>query len=593
MSRTTTDEILSAYPMNKWVIWVGAGVSCAPPTNLPLGIPLTQFVLSHACSPEVSVRLTRIWDKSNEICSDDGNPQPFGAAPRLETVLGVVDNAESISPELAYDFMSGFTAFDDAPYNSNHLCLAKLLSDGASIVTTNFDSCIQNAFTDEIRPGIALQREKVENAYRFRCPEVETGALWHIHGAAIDISGLGATIRNVKRGLPNQFTIELKSLLSDGCLLMFLGYSASDSFDVNLFFSRLRTREYQNSTAVFFQHETASLPANADILLKPFGERIKEFVDTGKTLHSISGHRDPRVQAPVFEWNGAFLDSTDLGAGSKIKGYLTCRLARELGLSFRLLDSNAYGLAMKNRDLFDNWELHRTLASNCRMIGKSKKEQLHDHSARDYDLLGYSYSQGDLKAAKKPAKSIDVLLEESKDPMSELDWDTYTPMSAHCRPIINKYLINPLLRRVEEPDRRDVENLMKLVTQLGDRPLRNVVHLNQVATAWRFATLFRALLGGDQDLETERNILSLYAEASSIQGFVSAYRDFAIKRILLNKLHCQRISAGNIYGLARRSRKLAKLIGDVWGARRAMYVIVLLFAHKVIPCKRSVGAESR
>lgn len=583
MFNHTVDEVIKSYPKDKWLIWVGAGISYLSPTNLPLGIPLTRFVLNKNCNPQVSSNLETIWNRSNYICGDKSNPQPFGISPRLETLLGVIDNSESYSTGIDYRFMSGFTAFDNAPINLNHQCLAQLLSDGATIITTNFDTCIQSAFSSHVRPGTYMKETQIDHTYRFDCDENDVGSIWHIHGVARDVIGLGATISAVKRGLPVRFTQELQRHLSDGCLLLFFGYSASDSFDVNLFFSRLMERQFINSCAIFFQHGSTQIPLNADILLRPFGNKFKECVDTNKKLIDLSGNSNELRKDLEFDWNDSFLAKSDLDSSKEMIGYITCRLARELGLSYKKLDTKAYQLAIQNKDYFDQWEFHRTLASNCRMIGKSKKELMHDNLAGDFNLLGYNYAHGDFGDASNNAKKIEVIREEAQDLEAELDWDTYTSMSAHCRPIINKYLVNLMLTKIDKSDIKHIEELLELVTILGDRSLKHVVNLNQVATAWRFATLFRAMLHGIDDVETEKNILSLYGEASSIQGYVSSYRDFAIKRILLNKLYGYKCTRGETYSLTRRSLLLSRAIGDVSGTWRALQLLILLVAHKLIP----------
>jgi len=582
MSERSVRRALQSFPKSDWIIWVGAGVSCTGPSCLPLGVPLTEFAIDVVFGSHAREILWRTWEHANRIAAAPGMTQPFGPAPRLETVLGVIETVEKCAHDCRFSFLSGFGSLEEAPYNLNHLCLAKLISDGATVITTNFDTCIEAAFAELMGPAGQLRGKKVGNVYRFASELPNTGTLWHAHGVAHDLANLGATIRAVKLGLATELSQELDQALSRRALLAFVGYGAGDSFDVTPFFAGKAPGLFARSCGLFLQHGTSPTPVGAGTLLQPFGERLKLNVDTAAWLLDSSGLGTiPSSSMGDFDWRQAFLAKIDLTDYSAARPFAICRLARELGLSYETIEATAYRQACALAERFDSWEVHRTLAFNCRMRGKSGRERHHDLLAGDSRLLGYNYSKGNLRKAKQSAKPLDILFKESSDPTSELDWSTYTSMSSHCRPFVRKLMIKPFIRGLGPRDTEHAKKLLELAERLGDRPLKNVTYLNQVATAMRFSLLLRALLFGETGEEVEQKILYLYREASSIQGYVSAYRDFAIKRILLARLFDAREQYNEAIHYVKKSAKLAQLISDTPGRRRARYIGVLIYLHKL------------
>jgi hypothetical protein len=289
-------DTISRYPVSSWIIWSGAGISRAAPSLLPLGNTLTEFILVATCGIRVAKRIFSTWSSANRIIgqacrsvsvSGPFTPMPLGEFPRLEAVLGEISEVESHTRSGGFNFLQGFSGFVQSPFNRNHWRIACLLGAGATVITTNFDLCIEDAYR-ALHPGDMLVRKRIGNSYRYRSlHNPAAGDLWHIHGIAEDVQRLGTTIRIIKEGLPRVFQQFLNTKLRNGCALIFIGYSASDAFDVNLFFEGKAQSEFSRSSVVFIQHGK-SKPANAATrLARPFGTVCLRNRNTARFLADL------------------------------------------------------------------------------------------------------------------------------------------------------------------------------------------------------------------------------------------------------------------------------------------------------------------
>ena len=203
---------------------------------------------------ETAARILAMWEEANRIVGSPDSPAPLGKVPRLESVLGDVADIRAESVGLDFDFLKGFRSFNGAPFNLNHLNLANLLRRGATVVTTNFDACIENAYRWLTREADSLLPDSEPGTSLHRRQNGSAGRVWHIHGTAEDIPSLGATVRAVKEGLPAGFRDWLDAKLGSSVLFIFLGYGAGDSFDVNLYFAEKGGSQFADSAACFVQH---------------------------------------------------------------------------------------------------------------------------------------------------------------------------------------------------------------------------------------------------------------------------------------------------------------------------------------------------
>lgn len=577
------------FPPERWLLWVGAGVSYPAPSSLPLGIPLTLFALEECCGETVTTNVRRLWAEANAIIGAPDAPEPLGRVPRLESILGDVDGVRAKSVGSSFDFLMGFRAFIDAPFNQNHLYIAELLRRGVSVVTTNFDTGIEAAYRHLTRGGdeLTLGREFDTPCYGSRS-DPNVGKVWHVHGTAQDVRSLGATVAAVKEGMPGGFRDWLDGVLSADSLVIFLGYSASDSFDVNLYFGGKPPGDLTASASWFVQHAGTEVPPNAAMLVNPFGRKLTTTQATGEVLRALSGAPPEPPPAETFPWRERFLRNAVTADVGRVRPYLVCKLAFTMGVNVNLLSETAYADALKREQDFDPKDFHSTLAYVCRVQGAAKSEQRHDAlSKRGFvESLGYHYSAGHARRALRYAKSLDELFEDARGVGAELDWSTYTSMSTHCRPLVTKYLFNPLIAKVTPEDGRKIGTLLELTELLSGVELRNVQFINQVATALRFSFLFKALLGGVRDDPTVALMLGLYGDGASVAGFISAYRDMSIMNFFLARFH-RSDSLREAMACADRSMQLARAVGDIPSVRRASRLGTYLRLYSLLSFARA------
>jgi hypothetical protein len=578
-------RLLANYPVERWVIWAGAGISIPPPARLPAGAPLTWFAVEQTCGAGVVERLRALWDEANRLTSVRPGDAPLGPIPRLETILGEVAAAEAAARTTGFTFMRGFRSFARAPANENHAVLAALMHAGATIVTTNFDSCVEDAYVAIAGAG-SLAAEKIGNTWRFVRRDSRPGGLWHVHGAANDVPSLGATVAMVKEGLPPEFESVLRRRLREGVAVAFVGYSASDSFDVTPFFEALGPAEARASAAAFVQYFRDEVPPTAARLLIPFGRRAAtERVDTTEWLRAAAAHAGvtpPAHGGGAFDWRTEFLRDVDLDAAAELRSFITCRVANVLGIDVARLDGAALADAARREASFEPDAFHKTLAIVHRTRGEAADERRHDASVlrSDEDMLGYEYANGNVARARELAVPVRELLALVNRDVPTLGWREYTSMSAHARFELNRRL-PPMASAPTPAERRDVEDLIEIAHGLGTRPLRGVLFVNQVATARRFAFLFEALLNGREDTEAVEGVLRLYGDAASIAGFIGTYRDLAIARFLLVRFHRRWSAWLPAFAAARRSLALSRAAGDRHAVRRARQLLLRLAAAPV------------
>ena len=293
---------------SKTIFWIGAGVGANEPCGLPLGNELTDTYLRAALGDAVAEQFILYWN--NHIprirdCVRAGNWYAPKAAetytiddvrsgqawerPRLEFIIGEINKLDQEfqgirfqKPEnqKRYSRRSSINAirhFAEATPNLLHHWLADFAKAGSMIVTANFDTCIERALLGDAIPA-PTSREGVRG--------IETGAgfIYHFHGVATDRNiqqNLGATINNVSKSLPLEFTAKLKKCFKDGYDIIFMGYSGLDFFDVRPFFEGLADAAYPGRALYFHfcKNEEKCNKAKEEenkqylYLLEPFAEK--------------------------------------------------------------------------------------------------------------------------------------------------------------------------------------------------------------------------------------------------------------------------------------------------------------------------------
>jgi tetratricopeptide (TPR) repeat protein len=196
------------------VILCGSGISYDTPTSLPTVRSFYEACIKNARLDEALQKKIIGQLKTSQV------------EPRFEVVLNDIriylDNNLSI-----------LRVYDDPLYNPDHYFLSHLLSKGGTVITTNFDHCIENASTSGDFNKIVFNGQQ-NVAYQNK----HEGTLIKPHGCILekDRTKLIATITaltNTTAGYRyyRQWRKLMLGFLKDKTIIV-LGYSGSDDFDI-------------------------------------------------------------------------------------------------------------------------------------------------------------------------------------------------------------------------------------------------------------------------------------------------------------------------------------------------------------------------
>ena len=238
-------KVIDAAKNGTLVPFVGAGTSCIPPTELPSWINVNLAILKG------------IWNRALEsVPKQNSSLQPTTSTKQQDELEAFINRfGESVSEtlqdrELPPEFFSEIivnrlgdfyfnvlSVLDSDKVNTVHETLAKLAKQGMVrvIITTNFDTCIENALTKQgvraiVFRGLAtfdveqLQEGLYNTAYSATEPVCY---VLKVHGSADDASSVVDTLAQRSIGLPKEITDCVDLALNYGHWL-FLGFSGAD-----------------------------------------------------------------------------------------------------------------------------------------------------------------------------------------------------------------------------------------------------------------------------------------------------------------------------------------------------------------------------
>ena len=282
------DHLLSNIDLSKTIFWVGCGVSINDPTGLPSGQELTEFYIKHALGEDCGTVFLNKWSSLCETISmtteDDTvhNYEIKMQIPRLEFIINCVDDVDKelqCAKLPVKKMIEGFRHMDMCSPNHNHHLLGQLFLHGATIVTPNFDTCIERSL------DVSLE---TDSSYAFPVYQNQGKSIYHYHETVHNTEGMGATIRKMKSGLNEGMRKDLLKFLNDGYNLICVGFSGSDFFDVTPFFSELSENfscKFKGK-AIFFYHQGTNYGVsknNIRIAEKMFGAFCDKMILYGDT----------------------------------------------------------------------------------------------------------------------------------------------------------------------------------------------------------------------------------------------------------------------------------------------------------------------
>lgn len=234
--------------IGKALIIAGAGISVDPPSALPKGEELMEYYIDTAIGREYRETLYSKWESISGFAQDT---KWCVESIRLEFIISQIDeiDRELDKPRL----ISGFEGFDLVNSNENHKILYRLLDKGYVVLTPNFDSLIEKSSDLNYQDNLCYGVHTI-------CTD-HGKKVYHYHGVANEYDDMGATLSNIKKGLPKEFKEMIISCFENGYSLLMLGFSCSDFFDITPFFDKLsydmkKQKRKFSGKAIFFDHNS-------------------------------------------------------------------------------------------------------------------------------------------------------------------------------------------------------------------------------------------------------------------------------------------------------------------------------------------------
>lgn len=216
------DDVLASIVSGKLVLWLGAGISHPPPSNMPLASEIRSYVIRKLLARQP---IREFLSLERQIL-ENASQLPF------ERFVQVVDINASVLKTIRDVFRGGRP-------NRNHIFVAKLIACGALkiVLTTNFDLLLEKALRH-----CNLDRDTHYNVYfpkrhfsGFDVQNLQLPVILKVHGSADSAKSLRVTLDVIANSTGS---VALSRILrqivgNEDFHVIVLGYSGSDRFDIN------------------------------------------------------------------------------------------------------------------------------------------------------------------------------------------------------------------------------------------------------------------------------------------------------------------------------------------------------------------------
>ncbi len=534
-----TCDVIGNYSPDKLIFWVGAGIDFCQPTCLPLGEKLTKFIIRQACGDEIGESIISAWTKTTNRLNTLPLKYKAPSVPRLETVVEVIRNIEEYI-NFKYSIIKGLSVFNDSFPNDTHYLLAYYLHEGANIITTNFDNCIPKAYNEIFKneSEISLAPERGSSGvYVYQSTWTGSGKIYHIHGVANDYHDLGTSLRRIKNGFPSAFKELLLTQYKNACCQVYLGYSGSDSLDVNVFFKELSPSP---SMGIYIAHTNnpgktvtdSEKNEKIETVLHPFEDKIicscktSDFIDKLRIANpcSLTALTDINKlsSSQSFDFESAF--ATIITPYPRDLKYLTAaKMIYELGLNVNLIfHDDQWEKIIENTGVVDKSYRYMTLTNVFRIVENIKKIEYYGKSV---------YTEEELSAiTRKKTKTIDQFIPPSKvlediqvilQQNGEITWNYSNSLNRRTRKLLFSAL-NPFYRPSPETT-IEIDLIAKSTNLINKAGYKNVTELNQVNTSLRVLGAIQIAFKNDfkNGIENFNNSFENYFDISSMRGILS------------------------------------------------------------------------
>jgi len=358
------EELPKSVPKNKLIFFVGAGISAK--SGLPLGGELIKHYMLSSLGEDATENLNAFWKKTLVSCSEKLASLYADFPMRLEFIIGTVNAIDkefsdknmfrkknNIKKYCRKPLMNGFASFLDTSPNENHHIISSFIKEGANYITVNYDCCIEKA--------LGVSADDSFQSKGIRAVDNNGHSLYHLHGIAEknNNSNLGATIKTVNNRIPKEFQDFLVDKFNNGCCIIFLGYSASDYFDIKILFESMG--EIGNGSVLFIDHyhekndgdklkfvpeKTKHIPRNIQRLFVPFHKdkifaihcETSEFLKRLAYAYGIGISNNKKCEE--IRWKDKFNEITQCH-NVKIYNFINCiRFSSQSGIPLSKIWSN-------------------------------------------------------------------------------------------------------------------------------------------------------------------------------------------------------------------------------------------------------------
>lgn len=263
-------------------ILAGAGISLPPPSSFPIAAPVLQHILRD---------LARGYAATDAYLSTLDVP-PVKPHMKWEYLRFefIMDRLASYDPKES--FLRALYSRPDARPNSYHIWLAKMLSLGANVITTNFDLMIENALESleipqAVRPVVLNTDDECDQYNRSTDadPPAGPGVLQKLHGSVNNAMAARFPQLVGSRGEGPRY--ETAGTLMFKRTLLVLGYSGGDDFDVMPMLGYMYDNNAQ--TIIWIEHAASATPQRISDAVPP-----RPIIEPAYS-HGYSGHFD-RIQ---------------------------------------------------------------------------------------------------------------------------------------------------------------------------------------------------------------------------------------------------------------------------------------------------------
>lgn len=485
----------------------------------------------------------------------------IGNCLRLESVVSEIFQIEHLlkpGKQKHLSFSESFSKILEAPYNLNHELIAYLVSRGSTVVTTNYDVCIQKAVR-AIDGQVEFSASKsIDGIYEYGSNNEKCGRIFHIHGTAEEPKNIGITYQTVSRNFSKKFEKKLDTWLEEDYTFVFLGYSCSDNYDVERYFEELYYRNIAvKASAVYIQHgeihNQKDLNKSIEKYLSFFKDSYAITMDTSaflKNLVSSYGYTNFSFcnQREPFQWEMKLKEKIEIS--EEMRGLVFLRICRLIGMNpliFRfnnkMEDFNRM-VNMKNYPVEDYFiELTKLYISKqqwdidkCKDILKSNSEEYnenynntHFYSSRlAYDMNDIYEMERDFDRLIHNLPILDtinneILMQQSND--ERIGWEISTPLHKHTKILWYK-MKNEVSREqgfyLSKKNRMIAKKQLECINKILKLDFEKFEEINQYCVALRSRAMLIAFLFGEDRYESVMNDLAMavdiYIKESSIEG---------------------------------------------------------------------------